>query len=72
MKYNATTFKSNISFALYGIALILYIDTKVILPERNCENGKLKKLEPPRNENSTFGERTSELGWKSCLVKWQI
>ena len=49
------TIKSNVHFFVCSIVLSLYIDSKVILQERLCENGKLQKLEPPRNENSTLG-----------------
>ena len=53
MKYDTTTIKSNVRFFLYGIVLSLYVDSKIILQERLCENGKLQKLDPSRNENST-------------------
>ena len=40
---------------LYGVVFCLYIDSKIILQEKLCENGKLQKLEPPKNGNSTLG-----------------
>ena len=54
------------AFFLFGIVLSLYIDSKIVLQERFCENKKLQKVEPPRNENSTLGQRPSELRLK-CL-----
>ena len=51
MKYDTTTIKSNVRFFLCGIVLSLHINSKIILLERLCENGKLQKLEPPKNEN---------------------
>ena len=50
MKYDTTTIKF-----LCDIVLSLYVDSRIILQERLCGNGKLQKLEPPRNENSTLG-----------------
>ena len=55
MKYDTTTIKSNVGFFLCGIVLSLYIDSEIILQDRLCENEKLQKLEPPRNENPTLG-----------------
>ena len=55
MKYDKTTIKSNVGFFLCGIVLSLYIDSEIILQDRLCENEKLQKLEPPRNENPTLG-----------------
>ena len=55
MKYGTARIKSNVQFCLYGIVLCLYINSKIILQEKFCENGKLHKLEPPKNGNSTLG-----------------
>ena len=72
MKHDTTTIKSNVRFFLCGIVLSLYIDSKIILQERLCENGKLQKLEPSRNENSTLGKRSSEIRWKCLLSQIKI
>ena len=55
MKYGTATIKSNVYFCLHGIVLYLYINSKIILQEKLCENGKLHKLEPPKNGSSTLG-----------------
>ena len=62
MKYDTTAIKSNAYFFLCGIVLSLYIDSKIILQERFCENGKLQKLKPPRNEDRlSFVESACEV-----------
>ena len=49
------TSKSNVYFLLYDVVLCFYIDSKITLQEIFRENGKLRKLEPSKNGNSTLG-----------------
>ena len=55
MKFGTATIKSNVCLFLYGIVLSLYIDSKIILQERFCENEKLQEGKPPTNGNTTLG-----------------
>ena len=57
MKYGTATIKCNACFFMYGIVLYIYIDSKyrLILQGKFCEYGKLRKLEPSKNENSILG-----------------